>query len=83
MLRIVGENPSASDVAVLLLHNMITITVFTNLINMIITIDIMILVQEMAIEVDIGQTGSFIFPNFLKLIQRSTMPTKYINSVAK
>merc|ERR1711874_225224 len=24
----------------------------------------------MAIEVDIGQTGSFIFPNFLELIQR-------------
>ena len=35
-----------------------------------ITILIMIMMQEMAVEVDIGQTGSFIFPNFLELIQR-------------
>ena len=45
-------------------------TVFINLINIIITITKML--QEMAVEVDVGQTGFFIFPNFLEMMQRST-----------
>ena len=67
LLRHVGENPSASDVAVLVfiyhrrsLHLMIITKMW----------------QEMAVEVDVGQTGFFIFPNFLEMMQRSKMTVR-------
>ena len=52
-------------------------TVFINLINIIITITKML--KEMAVEVDVGQTGFFIFPNFLEMMQRSTNINKNID----
>ena len=81
MLRHVGENPSASDVAVLAIV-ITSIFVIITVINIVIMIIInlmnfifmmIMIMQEMAVEVDIGQTGSFIFPNFLELIQRLTV----------
>ena len=68
LLRHVGENPSASDVAVLVLlyhHRSLNLMIVTKML------------QEMAVEVDVGQTGFFIFPNFLGMMQRSTNINKY------